>query len=414
MRVIGKRIARIPGATGLPRSSIYVFRKFSSERCIVTNHERRTTKKLADVISCNRTDLIVRRNRAFYTRRCMKLRLSQDEFFRLISDMFTTDTISNHHCFLCATSLTAANRTKEHIFPRWMINSYRLSDKHLTILNGTRILYRNLTIPCCNGCNNGPLAELEKGVSDAINRGYSAVVDYDRLKIFQWCSKIVYGILLRELDLKIDIRKPDSPSIVSLDLFEQLTTMRFFMSSIINPINFSGFSPFSLGVLKATVLPEKDLNFNFQNMICYRLRGGSPVISPAMSLRCDDVYIVCTFNDGGSFQSLLDGIVQISPVPANLDILDYATSMVFSYKGEMEYGPTYNTDYDVINRTMVTSIDTQPVFRTSVLSEENKKLWLNFSAYLFRSSKKSSRGIVKAIAFDDRLPVQRHLPLLRV
>ena len=49
----------------------------------------------------------------------------------------------------------------EHIIPRWMQRRFDLFNETLTLINGTRIPYRQLTIPCCESCNNGFCATSE-------------------------------------------------------------------------------------------------------------------------------------------------------------------------------------------------------------------------------------------------------------
>jgi hypothetical protein len=41
---------------------------------------------------------------------------------------------------------------------------FGLANQHLTLLNGTLIPYRQLTVPCCQTCNNVHLSKLEKRV----------------------------------------------------------------------------------------------------------------------------------------------------------------------------------------------------------------------------------------------------------
>src|SRR5262249_35334617 len=64
-------------------------------------------------------------------------------------------------CFLCACALNNANRSDEHVIPRWLQREFNLWDQRLTLLNDTDIPYRQLTIPCCTRCNNETFAPLE-------------------------------------------------------------------------------------------------------------------------------------------------------------------------------------------------------------------------------------------------------------
>jgi len=70
---------------------------------------------------------------------------------------------SGKRCFYCG-GLLRGNRTREHVFPRWLQERFGLANQHLTLLNGTLIPYRQLTVPCCQTCNNVYLSKLEKRV----------------------------------------------------------------------------------------------------------------------------------------------------------------------------------------------------------------------------------------------------------
>jgi hypothetical protein len=68
---------------------------------------------------------------------------------------------SGKRCFYCG-KLLRGSRTREHVFPLWLQKRFALADQHLTLLNGTQIPYRHLTVPCCPTCNNVHLSKLEK------------------------------------------------------------------------------------------------------------------------------------------------------------------------------------------------------------------------------------------------------------
>lgn len=83
---------------------------------------------------------------------------------------FDAMTFDNDHCFLCGSPLSQ-DGTAEHVFPKWLLEKYDLWDRKLTLLNGTTIAYRQLTVPCCQKCNNKYLSSLEMDMRDAVNAG---------------------------------------------------------------------------------------------------------------------------------------------------------------------------------------------------------------------------------------------------
>lgn len=149
-------------------------------------------------------------------------------------DPFEQMTFTYDKCFLCGNELTADNYSVEHIFPKWLQKKFDLWNKELILLNGTGIKYRNLTIPCCKKCNNIMSKNIEKPVERAVEAGYDEFIKLDKKVVFQWLNKISYGMLFKELSLKIDIRNPQSPTIYSEEYLKQHHMQYLFLRSIID------------------------------------------------------------------------------------------------------------------------------------------------------------------------------------
>src|SRR6266404_7490234 len=94
-----------------------------------------------------------------------------------------------NECFLCGKKLTD-DRSDEHVYPQWFLRSHNLWNGEVDLLNGTRIKVNQVLIPCCAACNNGPLSRLEDAVKKAFDGGISAVREFPRDSLFQWCCKI--------------------------------------------------------------------------------------------------------------------------------------------------------------------------------------------------------------------------------
>jgi hypothetical protein len=67
-------------------------------------------------------------------------------------------------CLFCGVALDDLSRTREDIFPGWLQREYEISDRQLTLLNGTYVRYRSLLVPACNVCNNVHASQLEQRV----------------------------------------------------------------------------------------------------------------------------------------------------------------------------------------------------------------------------------------------------------
>lgn len=156
---------------------------------------------------------------------------------------FDTLRFTYEHCFLCGKDLKEEYNSIEHVFPKWLLNKFELWDKKLTLLNGSKISYRQLTIPCCKSCNSNHLSALEKTIRENVEKGYSAFYNLDKTKIFQWTGKIFFGILFKELSLLIDQKHKDYSTIMSPKLLEKYKNLHGFLQSIRVPFVFSGFNP---------------------------------------------------------------------------------------------------------------------------------------------------------------------------
>jgi hypothetical protein len=53
-------------------------------------------------------------------------------------------------------------------------------EQTLTLLNGTEIPYKQLTIPCCSECNNVHLGKMEQHMKLACDPGHRAVAGLPR------------------------------------------------------------------------------------------------------------------------------------------------------------------------------------------------------------------------------------------
>ena len=117
-------------------------------------------------------------------------------------------------CFLCGDEVDGSNTTREHVFPQWLLNKFDLWNEPLTLLNGTAIQYRQLTIPCCAPCNNEHLSALENRVKAALSDGIDGIARLEQPDLYLWMVKIYYGLLFRNLTLPADRRSPASGNIV--------------------------------------------------------------------------------------------------------------------------------------------------------------------------------------------------------
>ena len=163
-------------------------------------------------------------------------------FCRLLKDF----PISRNHCFLCGTELDDNNRSEEHVYPKWLQNKFDLWTQRLGLLNNSSILYKDLKVPCCRKCNSKKNSELENPMKYAVSGGFDTLSTIDRDIIFLWLSKLAYGILYKELSLRVDRTNPEKGYIVDESSFRERETEFLLLQTILSNGQFAGEKPYSM------------------------------------------------------------------------------------------------------------------------------------------------------------------------
>jgi len=203
-------------------------------------------------------------------------------------------TYDDSECFLCMTRLTDATRTREHIFPKWLLRRHDLWRESMTLMNGTLIKYGQLTIPCCSDCNNNHLSAMEIEVSNAFEAGYEGVQSLDRRTLFSWLAKIFYGLLVKERHILLDRRSQSGESILSDADLDRFAMHHLLMQSVRGDVVWSSEeNPWSIFLLKCQTSETPSLNFDYidSNHI------------PFLSIRVGEVAVVASLQDWGYLET---------------------------------------------------------------------------------------------------------------
>jgi hypothetical protein len=160
---------------------------------------------------------------------------------------------------MCGDYLDSNNRSDEHVFPRWLQSEFNLWNKTLVLLNGSEIQYKSLTIPCCKTCNNEHLnKKIEKKVETAVKLGYDAFIKLDEEIIFKWLIKISFGMLYKELSLKMELRNPISRKIIEPEELKEFNMLHTFLQTVRYDTHFIGRKPWSILVFRIkNIIDEK-------------------------------------------------------------------------------------------------------------------------------------------------------------
>ncbi|AML52751.1 hypothetical protein [Falsihalocynthiibacter arcticus] len=174
------------------------------------------------------------------------------------------DAIKCGKCFMCGGP--ASTGQGEHVFPLWLQHKYGLLNQKLTLLNGTLIPYRRLTSPCCEPCNTGPLADLERRVKVQAE-SYETNFENDdlRLLVGLWLFKILFGIIHAECRFSYDQSDPSLGSIFPPKFADELHSLHLLVNSHRKPTVFRclhGAVPFTVYLYRIAESRHYDL-FDF-------------------------------------------------------------------------------------------------------------------------------------------------------
>lgn len=161
--------------------------------------------------------------------------MSDNYVLSLIERAATGGAFTGQQCFACGGDPTTGQG--EHVIPRWVQKRFDLYNKSLTLLNGTRISYRHLTIPCCLSCNNGFLRDIENAVIRVLGRPNFKDPGV-RLTLARWLCKIFIGILVKETTLLMDRSDPSGGPILSPDFLQEFMQAQFILQSARKPTEF--------------------------------------------------------------------------------------------------------------------------------------------------------------------------------
>ncbi len=183
-------------------------------------------------------------------------------------DILRDRQLDDETCFLCGASLQHTDGSREHVFPKWLLKRFDLYNERLTLLNGTDIQYKSLTIPCCAACNNAHLSPLENRVKEGLFASDFREVPGLTVDLALWVSKLFFGILYRETGLLADRRKPESGSIVPPEFVQNLNTMHALLQALRLDVEIKGLwgeFPASVFVFDVKELQQGRSRFDFRD-----------------------------------------------------------------------------------------------------------------------------------------------------
>ena len=176
---------------------------------------------------------------------------------------FTNLSLEPEECFITGKKIIVEEEQLT-VFPEWILNRYDLKEKTFTMLgDGNIVKYKNLKVPCALDIIMEKINPLEKEIEVAFSIGYEEVIKLPKEKLFQWIAKLVYGILYNDLRIAIQqqYRRSENFSF-SPYLKTRFENLHLMLQSLVIPMEFKDFSPYSIEVVKINY--SKDV-FNYKD-----------------------------------------------------------------------------------------------------------------------------------------------------
>lgn len=199
---------------------------------------------------------------------------------------FSNFNFSNSKCFLTGQPLSSTEE-KIQVFPQWLMSAHNLQDQPFKLLDESIATYKDLKIPCSATVNEAFLEPLEAEVSEAFAKGYDGVKALDELRLFQWVSKLMYGIVFNEIQSGIKQQHAQGEEFtISQALIHRFGHLHMMLQSINLPIQFEDFKPYSLFLFK---VDNKEEEFGYRDEIN----------TQTFALRIKDFGLVMCLQDNG-------------------------------------------------------------------------------------------------------------------
>lgn len=237
------------------------------------------------------------------------------------------------HCLMCRESLTNDTFSLEHIFPKWLLRKYDLFGKGFSLINGTKTMYRNLTIPCCKECNGKYMSEYETKIKDAFERGFDYVKLLPENVLAWWLYKIYYGIIAKEATLKNDIKSKSSKTMIDEFSLEKFDKLYVYMSYLMKGFVFNDVKPYSLHCFKSSYdgfdclfSPQNILLINVSNTLIIADLDGHGIVDKMMASKLEEAKQLMEL-------SILQGVELFAYFSYYRELINFNTSISLCLSG---------------------------------------------------------------------------------
>lgn len=196
-------------------------------------------------------------------------------------------------CFICGRHIPegSSDRTVEHVFPKWLLKELDLWNSSVSQIDGRRLAYRRLTVPCCVTCNGVDLSPIENRVKAAYLAGFEDFTRLDRRDLFLWLGKIYYGLVYRESFQPRHVKDQGGERLVPKEHLESVAFHHFLLQSVGGAVSWQPSFPGPASFHFFKCLDDKDPARRFDYM--------DDLFVPILGLRVGKIGVVCVLQDWG-------------------------------------------------------------------------------------------------------------------
>ncbi|WP_223269224.1 MULTISPECIES: hypothetical protein [unclassified Polaribacter] len=135
------------------------------------------------------------------------------------------------------------------VFPEWLMNHFKFGDEKIEMMDKAKSYkYSDLKLPCTAEVKEA-FDALDVKVEAAYKNGFEGMAALDEELLFQWTSRIVYGLLYYEMQYEKDRTLAKGEEFVlSSTLKKRFGYFHLMLQSVIKPISFVGKKPWSIAV----------------------------------------------------------------------------------------------------------------------------------------------------------------------
>ena len=276
-------------------------------------------------------------------------------------------------CFL--TGETAV--LQQTVFPAWVLKQFDLGEKPFKMMDERIATYQDIKVPVSAEAVTA-IQNLDEEIEAAFNAGYETVKEFPQLKLFQWITKQVYGII--HWEVRAGIRQQRSVGeefSFSQSIAHKFSNLHIMLQSLTRNIEFEGVLPWSIKVFPVNNTPE---TFGYRD----------EMNTLVFSLRMNDFGIIACLQDNGESLNYDRDILhkvegkKLHPIQfEELSARFFYSAYLFNRLPEYTILPT---DEAIFIESMPLRISSRPVYDTWQIKTYGQVLeafWKNWGYLLF-------------------------------